>query len=167
MAHKDPVDVTFERLSISGVDQEIFNLLPLYDSEGNKSPYEKMVCITCHEPHTWDPKDAGPVSNYRFNNMEGDTTNSFLRKANFPSSDLCKACHAEKALVDGTDHDLSITAPNATNLLDQTVKASGQCGVCHLVQNSPNKLKLWGRPYGPISENESLRLRYTIASLSG
>ena len=59
-------------------------------------------------------------------------------------------------MVDGTDHDLNVTAPEATNLLGQTVKESGQCGACHLVHNSPNKMKLWARPYGTISRDEDI-----------
>ncbi|MGB5993398.1 MAG: cytochrome c3 family protein [Desulfobacterales bacterium] len=154
-----PVNIAFETLNPEGAGKKISTLLPFYDSAGNRMPDGKdgkMVCNTCHDPHTWAPTQAGPVLNYTFKNIEGDTTNSFLRKANFPSSDLCKTCHADKALVDGTTHDLKVTAPKAVNLLGQTVKESGICGACHLVHNSPNKLKLWARSYGPVAENESI-----------
>lgn len=154
-----PVDVVFKELKLKEKEKEISALLPFFDSAGNRmsdGKNGKMACITCHEPHRWKPKHSGPILNYAFKNIEGDTTNSFLRKPNFPSSDLCKACHVNKALVDGTKHDLNVTASNAINLLGQTVKESGQCGVCHLVHNSPNKLKLWARPYGPISKKESI-----------
>jgi hypothetical protein len=89
-------------------------------------------------------------------NREGDATSSFLRSANYPSSDLCKTCHPAKANVDGTDHDLKITAPLATNVLGQTVKMSGACSACHLVHNGPNKFKLWARSYSPLAENENV-----------
>ncbi len=129
--------------------------LPLYDSKGNETISEgKIMCTTCHEPHIWNPDR--PVSNYTYKNMEGDASNSFLRKSNSPSSGLCGACHADKALVDGTDHDLNVTAPRAVNLLGRTVKESGPCGACHLVHNSPNKIKLWARPYGPVSPHEGI-----------
>lgn len=142
-----PVDVTLEKLNIT-------TKLPLFDSEGNRIIDGKIVCITCHEPHKWNPNN--PVQDYANKNMEGNATNSFLRKANFPSSDLCKSCHAEQALVDGTDHDLAVTAPEAENLLGQTVQESGQCGVCHLVHNSPNEMKLWARSYGKIRRGEDI-----------
>jgi len=154
-----PVNIAFKKLNSEGVGKEASTLLPLYDGSGNRTPDEKegkIVCMTCHEPHTWDPKQTGPVLNYTFKNIEGDTTTSFLRKANFPSSDLCKVCHADKALVDGTTHDLKVSAPQAVNVLGQTVKESGVCGACHLVHNSPHQLKLWARPYGPVAEDESI-----------
>jgi predicted CXXCH cytochrome family protein len=157
--HYHPVNIPFKTLNPKGAGKKISVLLPFYDSAGNRMPDGKegeIVCLTCHEPHIWAPKLTGLVLNYTFKNIEGDTTNSFLRKANFPSSDLCKACHADKALVDGTVHDLEVTAPKAVNLLGQTVKESGTCGACHLVHNSPNKLKLWARQYGPVAENESI-----------
>ncbi len=133
---------------------DITTTLPLFNNEGNKVPDGKLVCITCHDPHVWNP-DVTEFT-YSYQNLEGDARNSFLRKSNFPSSDLCKTCHKDKAFVDGTDHDLNITKPDATNLLGQTVKESGQCGVCHLVHNSPNKLKLWARSYGKILYNEDV-----------
>lgn len=154
-----PVNIAFGKLNPKKAGKKISTLLPVYDSTGSIIPDGKdgkIVCMTCHEPHTWDPKQAGPVLNYTFKNIEGDTTTSFLRKANFPSSDLCKVCHADKALVDRTTHDLNVSAPQAVNVLGQTVKESGVCGACHLVHNSPNKLKLWARTYGPIAEDESI-----------
>lgn len=141
------VNVTLDKFHIK-------TTLPLYDSDGNRVENGKIVCLTCHEPHRWDPDN--PVVNYTFKNLEGDARNSFLRKSNSPSSDLCKTCHKDKAYVDGTDHDLNVTAPDAKNLLGQTVKESGQCGACHLVHNSPNKIKLWAREYGKIRYDEDI-----------
>ena len=141
------VDVTLDKFNIT-------TTLPLYDSAGNKAASGKIVCLTCHDPHIWDPNNA--VLNYTSENIEGDARNSFLRKSNSPSSDLCKTCHKDKAFIDGTDHDLNITDPEAKNLIGQTVKESGQCGVCHLVHNSPNKMKLWGRAYGRTNNEEDI-----------
>jgi predicted CXXCH cytochrome family protein len=150
-----PVNVAFKRSTLTGAEEFSDPSLPLYDQDGNRKPNEKVVCMTCHEPHIWNPEKSGALSNYAFTNMEGDAADSFLRKPNSPSSDLCKDCHSGKVLVDGTVHDLNVSAPEATNLLGQTVKASGLCGACHLVHNSPNPLKIWARPFGPIAENES------------
>ena len=151
-----PVNVAFKRSNIAGAEEYADTKLPLYDKDGNRRPHANIVCMTCHEPHIWNSEKSGALSDYAAANMEGDAADSFLRKANFPKSGLCKDCHAGKALVDGTVHDLSISAPEETNLLGQTVNSSGTCGACHLVHNSPSALKLWARPYGPIAENENI-----------
>jgi predicted CXXCH cytochrome family protein len=154
-----PVNIPFKILNSKGFTKEISTLLPFYNSSGNRIPDGKdgkMVCMTCHDPHTWDPSQTGPILNYTFKNIKGDATNSFLRRANFPSSNLCRVCHADKALVDETPHDLKVTAPKAVNLLGETVKESGTCGACHLVHNSPNPLELWARQYGSVADNESI-----------
>ncbi len=142
-----PVDVTLDK-------HDITSALPLYDDRGNKTGNGKMVCMTCHDPHIWDPDK--PVAEYTYRNEEGDGTNSFLRQVNSPSSDLCASCHDNKAYIDGTDHDFNVTAPLAKNILDQTVKESGTCGACHVVHNGPYSVKLWARPLGPVYNNESL-----------
>ncbi len=142
-----PVDVTLEKLNIT-------TDLPLFDDEGSKTVNGKILCLTCHDPHTWAPDKS--ASAYNHENIEGDASNSFLRVNNFPSPDLCSSCHKDKAFIDGTEHDLSVTAPEFKNLSGQTVKESGQCGACHLVHNSPNKLKLWARIYGNISDEEDI-----------
>ena len=150
-----PVNVYFDK-SHNAAFKKIENILPLYEDNGERHPDGKIACMTCHEPHSWDPARTEPDPAYSFRNVEGNNTNSFLRIVNSPSSDLCEICHEESALVYGTDHDLNVTAPNATNLSGQTVKESGQCGSCHLAHGSPNKLLIWGRSFGQISNNENI-----------
>lgn len=148
-----PVNVTLSRIKSAN---DVADIFPLYKDEGDSEQEGKVVCSTCHDPHTWSPEDAssGKVKPLQ-KNIEGDASNSFLRKANFPDSNLCKTCHTTQALVAGTPHDLSTSAPEAQNILGQTVRESGQCAVCHLVHNSPNSLKLWARPYGPVKKYEN------------
>jgi predicted CXXCH cytochrome family protein len=147
-----PIDVQLKETKIRDISEQVAEKLPLYSGNGERTPGGTVVCITCHEPHHWDPRKSGQLENYAPRNVEGDATNSFLRRANFPSPELCKICHVNEALVEGTVHDLNKTAPKAENFLGQTVKSSGLCGACHLVHKAPHKLKLWARPYGPITE---------------
>ena len=150
-----PVDITLKKLNISESGDRMVPSLPLYGDDGKILPTGKMVCLTCHDPHTWSAQQSRPDPNYTMQNREGDANSSFLRKANYPSSDLCRTCHPAQAGIDGTDHDLETTAPQAVNLLGQTVKMSGTCGACHLVHNGPNKLMLWARSYRALPENEN------------
>jgi len=157
-----PVNVASKGFHIASAEL-VIKTLPLFNKQGGAEPGETIRCLTCHDPHIWSKspmlQPAGPAisvntADIAVNNIEGDATDSFLRKPASPSPDLCITCHKETALIVGTDHDLFVTAPAAKNLAGQTVKESGQCGVCHAVHNSPNKLKLWNRKYGPVAEKQ-------------
>jgi len=117
--------------------------LPLFNSNGGREAKGMMTCATCHDAHRWDPSsDRGEIRTA----VKGDRTNSFLRK---PAPQLCGECHFDKAYVEKTDHDLSVTAPASVNIIAQRPQQSGLCGVCHLVHNSKNELILWARGFGP------------------
>ncbi len=116
--------------------------LPLYsDPQGEE---DLMVCTTCHDAHVWSA--AGRKESPGAVNTEGDTTTSFLRRPNNANSSLCRDCHPKMSRVDGTTHDLTVSAPESRNVLGQTPTESGVCGGCHIVHNSPRSLKLWARP---------------------
>jgi len=149
-ANDHPVNVELREFDIA--DPERVSLtLPLFSKDGGPEPGGTVRCLTCHQPHRWDPLQAGQGNPEGLKNQEGDGRSSFLRIANAPSSELCEICHRDKAVVEGTDHDLSVTAPNAKNLLGETVEMSGACSACHVPHNSLLELKLWARPYGPVS----------------
>ena len=156
-----PVNVVSKGLYIPPPDR-VITMLPLYNEEGGTEGGERIICRTCHDPHIWSVADKGTgpsdvsadTTGTAAKNIEGDTRNSFLRKVASPTPDLCVVCHEDNALLMGTDHDLFITAPSARNLLGQTVKESGPCGVCHAVHNSPEKRFLWAQENGPVSENQ-------------
>lgn len=154
-----PVNVVSKGFNIAPPDR-VTKVLPLFNKDGGTEIGEIIGCLTCHDPHIWTANNmsqlVGPVDTTDdvVKNREGDASSSFLRKSASPSPGLCITCHEETALLVGTDHDLFVTAPTAKNLADQTVKESGQCGVCHAAHNSPNKLKLFAREYGPVAENQ-------------
>jgi predicted CXXCH cytochrome family protein len=135
--YSHPVGVDIERL---GRRVE----LPTYSRAGLKSVNAStglVTCASCHDPHQWDPahpgKNAKPGAN-------SDANNSFLRKANGPDSELCRTCHEEKWLVQGSEHDLAKMAPDARNALDQTPTQSGLCSSCHTVHNGTGP-RMWAR----------------------
>ena len=119
---------------------------PLFNFAGERDKNGKVYCASCHDPHTWDARSGkrGPGVP-----TEGDQSNSFLRKPNLPEPDFCAECHAEKALVSGTDHDLRITAPQEKNLDGRTTLQDGVCSACHIIHNGHNEVRLWARKWGP------------------
>ena len=116
--------------------------LPLFDGKGKISPNGVIACPTCHDPHRWAPSQTPDKNQIQ---IEGTSQNSFLRLENSPAAGLCENCHAAQAYINKTDHDLVSMAPSALNIIGQTPLESGTCGVCHLVHNSPNKIRLWAR----------------------
>jgi predicted CXXCH cytochrome family protein len=114
--------------------------LPLFDAQGGKKKDGVVDCGTCHDPHRWDP-EAVEAS---FEETEGDASNSFLRIKASEKSALCQECHRNQNTVEGTDHDLSISAPEFVNGNKQTVLETGLCGQCHTVHNAnhPGRLSL-------------------------
>jgi predicted CXXCH cytochrome family protein len=122
---------------------------PLYSKDGDKIAEGAVACDTCHDPHHWTPLESGQLEDYQGENMEGNGANSFLRKANLPSPELCKVCHLAEGRIAGTEHDLREKPSDSE---DQPAKPSGLCQGCHLVHNAPNPLKLWAKPYGPATE---------------
>ena len=147
-----PIDLPLLETKMGSILEKISAELPLYSKDGDKIADGTMACNTCHDPHHWTPSKSGPLEDYKKQNMEGNGANSFLRKANFPSPELCKVCHLAKERIDGTKHDFRETASDSEG---QSVKPSGLCQTCHLVHNAPHQLRLWARPYGPTTENGS------------
>ena len=119
--------------------------IPFFDITGNRNHKNGNVdCASCHNPHQWDPGNANNKSP-EISNINGGTTNSFLRKTVNNNSELCVSCHADKKTVIGTDHDLSVSAPDAENILHQSKDESGVCGQCHIPHQADNDLYLWAR----------------------
>jgi predicted CXXCH cytochrome family protein len=138
---------------ITNLGPDINTELPTYTDDLKRVKNGKVMCFSCHNLHQWDPnvKKKGPGKK-----TEGDTSNSFLRiAARDYKFALCDSCHVDKKLIKGTDHDLTITAPQAKNIRGETADQSGVCGVCHTVHNAMYKHRLWNRELGPGSDGMS------------
>jgi len=119
--------------------------IPFFDAEGERDHKKGNVdCASCHNPHQWDSRNAESKSP-QIASEEGNTVNSFLRKTADNNSELCISCHVSKKTIIGTDHDLSVTAPGAKNVLQQEKSQSGVCGQCHIPHQSKDDLYLWAR----------------------
>jgi hypothetical protein len=134
--NQHPLDITY-------ISKENDLSLPLFNSIGIREERGVLTCSTCHNPHQWNPKsNRGEIRK----DIKGDRTNSFLRK---PAPAICVECHRDKASVERTEHDLTITAPHSKNVVGQEPDRAGVCGVCHLVHNSENEIVLWAQGFGP------------------
>jgi len=138
-------------------DAKVKTEFPLFTHDGFRSNDGDITCPTCHNVHVWNPEKAEPGTGEK--DQEGDGSNSFLRKSNLPNSQLCTTCHTQKAFVQGTDHDMSVTAPDSQNRLKQSVAQSGMCSACHLPHGAQKDgYQLWGRNPGKGSELKQERL---------
>jgi predicted CXXCH cytochrome family protein len=146
LASKKVVKGYSHPLNISPAEKGLTTTLPLYNGEGKISADGVLTCPTCHDPHRGN---LLRVSQGEHLNPEVDSQNRFLRLENSPSPTLCENCHPKEARVEKTDHDLSITAPAHKNIMGETPAQSGTCGVCHLVHNSKEKIRLWAQELGP------------------
>ncbi len=80
---------------------------------GQVGPNGELICASCHTVH----------------HAESDTS---LLTTWSASEGSCRACHADKASVDGTAHDLRTNFPNEKNVAGQPVWQAGTCKACHL-----------------------------------
>jgi predicted CXXCH cytochrome family protein len=122
--------------------------LPRFGASGREESASAYIdCATCHDPHQWDPAN---MANHAGASAiaKGDAGNSFLRLPASGRAELCVECHREQRLVRGTDHDLSVVAPQTLNAKGQTAAQSGVCGQCHSVHNAIGDLRLWARNVG-------------------
>jgi predicted CXXCH cytochrome family protein len=131
-------------LNLSPSDKKMTTTLPLFDKNGKVLKNGVMTCQTCHDPHRWDPLKVTEEDHFK---IEGNSQNSFLRQENSPSPKLCNDCHEDKAYLERTDHDLIVTAPEFKNIINQTPAESGACGVCHIIHNGKNRIKLWAQGF--------------------
>ena len=67
---------------------------PVYDQQGNAVEIGGITCLTCHNPHLWNPASVGMGTG---KNEEGDVTNSFLRHSSTEDF-VCRDCHGEDSL---------------------------------------------------------------------
>lgn len=149
-------DTTVRKKSWASLEREKFEKLladklftdsyAVIDKILEEKPMAAVYCSTCHDVHKWDPNKNIYGTGV---NVEGDGQNSFLRVSNFFGYKLCVTCHSGAEQVEGTDHDLAITAPSEKNSIGQAAASSGVCGTCHLVHYAAEEGSLWARKLGP------------------
>ncbi len=131
--HNHPLDV---EMTVKESGQ-----LPLVDTYGSHVQDKGMVaCVSCHDPHKGNI-DAGQQTPENLANAD----NNYLRFPTNGEENLCLQCHSEMKVVIGTDHDLTITAPDTLNILGKSSSQSGACGQCHLTHGTERSQGLWAQ----------------------
>jgi predicted CXXCH cytochrome family protein len=134
-------------VNILKIGRYITTSLPLFAEDLSRNERGNVLCNTCHDTHRWDPK-ATRIKDFTKAQPTADT--SFLRiAANAPTDSLCDSCHVDKRWIKSSEHDLSLTAPEAKNLQGKTVAQTGVCGACHASHFGSNPFLLWNRKEGP------------------
>ena len=139
-AAKKPIHPNSHPLNVSPTEKGLDTRLPLFGPDGRHTADGRMTCYTCHDPHRWRP---GNPPGQAAVSEEGDAGNSFLRISNAPAAQLCADCHKQQALVENSDHDLKVGAPEVKNAQGLNTTQSGTCSACHLVHNGKNTYLLW------------------------
>lgn len=158
--HSHPVDAPIEKLDIQVApegwigdpknpdDVKFLKPLPLFDDKGDKTHSAgKVMCASCHDPHTWSLVEGVPAKKGA-EMVEGDGQSSFLRIPNGAAAALCANCHWDKRPIGLSKHNLAITAPGVKNVLGQAADKTAVCLNCHLPHNGRGP-KMWAREYGP------------------
>jgi predicted CXXCH cytochrome family protein len=117
-------------------------MLPLYNDEGMAAD-GKVRCSTCHTYHD-------PFPEYDDSVEKGVKHGTYLRFSERSPAYICLQCHPQHGLVEGTDHDLSITAPDFVNIFGQTTAQGGVCSPCHVSHKAVQQRHLWSAPIGPV-----------------
>lgn len=108
--------------------------LPLFDAAGRRSADGMLTCATCHDPHRSPGGEGSP--------------GLFLRPATEGDPALCVDCHRDQRWIEGTDHDLRVSAPEARNAAGQTAAEATLCAACHLAHPPQGHPLLWGHELG-------------------
>ncbi|MDX1778744.1 MAG: hypothetical protein R3339_07675, partial [Thermodesulfobacteriota bacterium] len=101
----------------------------------------KIRCTTCHDLHNPLPRYDDPA--------KGHVDSKFLRYSNVEPSGVCIDCHPRYGLVEDTDHDLRLTAPDFKNVYGETPEQGGVCSPCHVAHKAGDPRYLWSASLGP------------------
>lgn len=77
--------------------------MPLLDQNEKNQDFGQIACVTCHEPHVFDPAQKSPTTpkitlSSNRDNLEGTHSDSFLRLKGVSGS-FCIDCHGQEGLV--------------------------------------------------------------------
>ena len=94
LQHPDHVLVWSNNIRKKRITKNVLPDIPVFDKSGKRAHVGIITCLSCHDPHQWQPGSKKPGDGKKH---EGDAMNSFLRNKN---SELivCSACHGADSI---------------------------------------------------------------------
>ena len=70
-------------------------VMPLIDARNEIEEFGAIACVTCHDPHRWEPEHGSEkklIEKQKAKNQDGNVLNSFLRRRGAKDT-FCVSCH--------------------------------------------------------------------------
>jgi len=94
LQHPDQVTVWSNGVRVKRITDKLIPDIPVYNKNGKRTHVGLITCLSCHDPHQWQPGNNKPGNGQ---NNEGDAMTSFLRNSNSELI-ICADCHGADAI---------------------------------------------------------------------
>lgn len=94
LRHPDKITVWSNKVREKRITQHPIPEIPVFDKDGRRTHVGIITCLSCHDPHQWQPGSNKPGIR---KNQEGDAMTSFLRNANSELI-ICADCHGADSI---------------------------------------------------------------------
>ena len=94
LRHPDHVTVWSNKVREKRLGNNSLPDIPVFDKDGKRAHVGVISCLSCHDPHQWQPGKNKPGNGKKY---DGDAMNSFLRNSNSELI-ICSDCHGADAI---------------------------------------------------------------------
>ena len=94
LRHPESITVWSNEVREKRLTEKAIPNIPVYDKDGKRAHVGVITCLSCHDPHQWQPDNNKPGDGKK---REGDAMNSFLRNSNTELI-ICSDCHGADAI---------------------------------------------------------------------
>lgn len=94
LRHPDHITVWSNKVREKRIINKPLPDIPVFDEDGQQAHVGLITCLSCHDPHKWQPGQTKPGKGKK---LEGDAMNSFLRNTDTELI-ICADCHGADAI---------------------------------------------------------------------